>query len=175
MTGTAVQIINSLLKVANDPTLYDLTEHKDKRTRSQNAYYWVLLGQVARKLRITTTELHNRMLRDVSIPEVFGGKVARLLLPDTEETEQKALRSETVHLKPTAQTVVLGDGATYRTYALLKGSHDMNTDEMSALLDNLINEAKQIGVETMRPHELEELRRMEREKNAQKHNTEFGR
>lgn len=172
MTGTAEQIICALVKVANEPTLYDLTEHKEKRTRSQNAYYWALLGQVARKLKVTTTELHNRMLRDASVPEVFGGKVARSLLPDNEETEQKALRSETLHLKPTSQTTVLRDGVTYRTYVLLKGSHDMTTDEMSALLDNLINEAKQIGVETMPPHELEALRRMERERDAQKHNTE---
>lgn len=178
MTGTAKELIDRLLEAFRaDPTrLWDLTEHKAKRTLSQNAYYWALLGQTARKLRMPTTELHNRMLRDVSdlIAETFGGKKAFLLLPDTDETEEKALRSETIHIKPTAQTKVLADGITYRTYVLLKGSHDMTTDEFSALVDRLIIEAKEQGIETLPPHELEAMRAAERTKearNAQKHNS----
>lgn len=179
MTGTARDIIDAMLQVIqSDPTrLWDVTEHKEKRSLSQNAYYWALLGKTARKLKMTTTELHNRMLRDCSdlIAECFGGKKAFLLLPDTDETEKKALQSETVHIKPTAQTKVLADGLTYRTYVLLKGSHDMTTDEMSALLDHLIEEAKEQGIETLTPRELEVMRQAERqreERNAQKHHDE---
>lgn len=173
MTGTAKQIIDWMLQaLQSDPTrLWDVSEHREKRTLSQNAYYWALLGKTARKLRMPTTELHNRMLRDVSdlIAECFGGKKAFLLLPDTDETEEKALRSETVHIKPTAQTKVLADGLTYRTYVLLKGSHDMTTDEMSALLDRLIEEAKAQGIETLTPKELATMRQAERDREARRH------
>lgn len=174
MTGTARELIDRLLEVMqNAPDkLWDITEHREKRTLTQNAYYWALLGKTARSLNMTTTELHNRMLRDCSdlIAETYGGKKAFLLLPDTEETEKKALASETVHIKPTAQTKVLADGITYRTYVLLKGSHDMAVDEFSALLDNLIGEAKQIGIETLTPAQLAVMRRAEKEAEyAQKH------
>ena len=176
MTGTARELIDRLLGIMqNAPDkLWDLNEHREKRTLTQNAYYWALLGKTARKIGggMTTTELHNRMLRDCSdiIAESFGGKKAFLLLPDTEETEKKALASETVHIKPTAQTKVLADGVTYRTYVLLKGSHDMTVDEFSALLDNLIEEAKQLGIETLTPAKLAVMRQAEKEAEyAQEH------
>ena len=166
MTGTAAQLITWLLAAMGDDKekLYDLKAHKAKRTRSQNAYYWELLSQTADKLRMSKAELHNRMLRQYGRPEIYDGRTARLLLPDTEATEEKTLRSETVHLKPSSQVTTLADGVTYRTYVLLKGSHDMNTAEMSALVDGMIQEAKAQGVETMPPHELEELRKYEFQK-----------
>lgn len=174
MTGTAREIIDRLLGVMQNvpDKLWDIKEHREKRTLTQNAYYWALLGKMARTLRVSTTELHNRMLRDCSdlIAETFGGKKAYLLLPDTEETEKKALASETVHIKPTAQTKTLADGIRYRTYVLLKGSHDMTVDEFSALLDNLIEEAKQLGIETLTPAKLAAMRAAEKEAElAQKH------
>lgn len=181
MVARADKIIEIMVKAvqSNPEKLYEVKEYRKKRTLTQNAYYWALIGKTARALRMSTTELHNRMLRDVSdlIAEEFGGKKAFLLLPDTEETERKALASETVHIKPTAQTKVLADGVTYRTYVLLKGSHDMKTDEMGALLDRLIAEAKQQGIETLTWRELEEMRQKEKEKEeryAQKHHTESG-
>lgn len=115
-------------------------------------------------MKMSHTELHNRMLRQAAPVEVFGGKVAFVVLPDTDETEEKALKSETVHLRPTQQTKVLADGVRYRTYNLLRGSRDMTTEEMGALLDKLIIEAKQLGIETMRPQELAEIRRREAER-----------
>lgn len=179
MTGTSKQIIDALLTAIQNGekpgTLYDLNLHREKRTLTQNAYYWALIGKTARKLRISTTELHNRMLRDVSdlIAETFGGKKAFLLLPDTDETERKALQSETIHIKPTAQTKVLADGLTYRTYVLLKGSHDMTTDEFSALVDRLIVEAKEQGIETLTPRELAVIRQAEKEREAKKNASQY--
>lgn len=172
MTGTAERLITELIQaVKQDPKkLWDLKEHKTKRTLSQNAYYWTLLGQVANALKMPHVELHNRMLRQAAPVEVYGGKVAFVVLPDTDETEEKALRSETVHLRPTQQTKVLADGVRYRTYNLLRGSSDMTTEEMVALLDKLIIEAKQLGIETMRPQELAEMRRREAEREKKHHN-----
>lgn len=175
--GKAPQLITVLVKSleTTPDKVYELKEHKGKRTLTQNAYYWSLIGKTARALRITNTELHNRMLRDVADVETFSGKKAVILLPDNEDTERKALRSETVHLKPTGYTQTEKDGTTYRAYHLLKGSSAMNTEEMGALLDNLITEAKQVGVETLTWPELQEMRQKEKrreERNAQKHNAE---
>ena len=172
MIGTPSQIITAMVKQVsvNADKLYEIKEHKEKRTLTQNAYYWVLLGKVAKALRMSNTELHNRMLRSFSTPELFGGKAARTLLPDTQLTEDKTLASETVHLKPTSQTVTLADGITYRTYILLKGSSAMTTDEMSALVDGLVQEAKQLGIETLTPNELEKMRQYELQAQAKQSN-----
>lgn len=161
MVGTALKIITALLPERDSDKLYDLTEHKEKRTLSQNAIYWQMLGKVADKLKLPKPVLHNMMLREFSNPQIFGGKVARVLLPDNEEAEEKTLKSETVHLRPTSQTTTLGDGITYRTYVVLKGSSDLNTREFSALVDGIMEEAKAQGIDTIAPAELERIRQIE--------------
>lgn len=168
LIGKPKQLITMLLNL-NQDTVYEIREHKEKRTLSQNAYYYVLLGQLAGKLHMSKPELHNRMLRSYGQIEIFGGKAARLTLPDTEETEAKAIKSETVHLRPTSQTITLADGVTYRTYVLLKGSSALNTAEMAQLLDGLIEECRQCDIQTLTPRELAEMRMIEERRNAKHH------
>lgn len=168
MVGSKKAIIAWLMDQAD--VLFEIKIHKDKRTLTQNGCYWALLGQLAGKLRMPKPELHNRLLRSYGQVEVFGGEAARLMLPDTDETEEKALASTTVHLRPTAQTITLKDGVTYRTYVLLKASHDMDTAEMAQLLDGCVKECKEQGIETMTPREIAELRQIE-ERRLAKHNS----
>ena len=125
----------------------------DRTDGARSCSITVHLNQTAKALRISTTELHNRMLRDVAPKATVNGAIIKILLPDTDGTEEQALKSETVHLKPTSQTTVLGDGKTYRTWNLLKGSSELDTAEMAYLLDALIKEAQQVGVETITPRE----------------------
>ena len=61
---------------------------------------------------------------------------------------------------------------TYRYWVMLRGSSEYLTSEMAVLLDGLIQEAKQLDIETLTPVQLEEMRRLEQaaedRKNAQK-------
>lgn len=168
MVGTALKIITALLPERDSDKLYDLTEHKEKRTLSQNAIYWQMLGKVADKLKLPKPVLHNMMLREYSNPMLFGDKAARTLLPDTDEAEETALKSDTVHLRPTSQVRTLGDGITYRTYVVLKGSSDMDTKEMSVLVDGIMEEAKAQGIDTISPAELERIRQIELQREKSK-------
>lgn len=158
MIGNAKQLVIWLMNAPSDKQ-FKLTEYRQKRSLSQNAYYWVLVQKLAGKLHMSKTELHNRLLQDYGVIETFGGKAARFLLPDTYKTEEDVLRKKTVHLKATSQTTVLADGIRYRTYVLMKGSHDMNTDEMSKLLDGCVQECKAQDIETLTPKELAIMRR----------------
>ena len=168
MTGTPAQVITWMMaRLKTHPdAVFNVTLRKEKRSRSQNAYYWVLLSKVAQKIGEPASVVHNRMLRDYPCPFVVGGQMARTLLPDTDETEAKVLRLEAVHLKPTSQTTVLADGIRYRTYILLRGSHDLTVDEMSWLLEGMVQEAKMHDIETMTPDELAKLRQYELQRGA---------
>lgn len=161
MIGTARQIIRWLTDVTDEKKEFEVKEHHVKRTLNQNSYYWQLETQTANALRMSKTELHNRMLRDFGQLLIIDGQAARCMLPDTEETEKQVLSKETVHLKPTSQVVTMGDGKDYRTYCILRGSHDYSTKEMAILLDGLIQEAQQQGIETLPPHELQKMREYE--------------
>lgn len=168
ITGTADEIIMRLLPVRDSSKRYDIKEHRDKRSLTQNAYYWVLLGKVAGKLRLPKPEVHNRMLRDFGQILIVDGQAARVVLPDTDAAEKRALSMETVHLKPTSQVCQFGDGKMYRTYVIMRGSHDYTTEEMTHLLDGMIEEAKQQGIETLPPDELAHMRELESERKESK-------
>lgn len=168
MVGTALQIIRWMTEVKDGKQEYEVKEHRRKRTLSQNSMYWKLLSQTADALKMSKTELHNRMLRDFGQLLIIDGQAARCMLPDTEQTEKQVLSKETVHLKPTSQVVTMGDGKDYRTYCILRGSHDYNTKEMAVLLDGLIQEAKQQGIETATPQELAEIRAYEERQEQRK-------
>ena len=160
MTGTAQQIVVWLMGQDNSKR-FDIHEHREKRSLTQNAYYWKLNALLARKLHISTSRLHNMILRDCSPREIVDGHVIGLAIPDTTDAEEKILESATYHLKPTDKVIVGKNGVTYRWYELLKGSSSYNTAEMSALLDNLIERCREQDIETLTPGELARMRARE--------------
>lgn len=135
----------------------EIKEYKKKRTLDQNAMYWKLLTVFADAIGVCNEEAHNLMLRSYG---QYESPVMYVVVPDTDEGEQKALSSTTYHIKPTSQVKFGYDGEAYRTYILLRGSSTYNTAEMTRLLDGLIEECKEIGIEVITPREqslMEEL------------------
>lgn len=133
----------------------------DKRTLTANSYYWQLVTEMAKALskldpeapKITNAEVHNRLLRDYGAFAEFGNRPVRLEILDTEEAEEQTLQDHYFHIYPTAELVFKGE-ETYRVYYLLKGSHEMTKEEFGRLLDGLIEECKNLGVETETPDEI---------------------
>lgn len=172
-TGKLKDLIFTIAKVADvDDRVYDIIPHREKRTLSQNAYYYQLLGKVADKHHISKARLHNDMLQHYGQEAEFDGQRIYVTIPDTEECENQAMESQTVHMKPSSSTMLGRDGVTYRTWIMLKGSHELTVKEMSILVDGLVQEARQVNVEVLTPQELEHMRQLEQQaedrKNAQK-------
>lgn len=131
----------------------EIKEYRKKRSLDQNSLYWAVLTQFARTMRMSNAEAHNQMLRDYGQLAFFGGKVVYVILPDTDEVERQTLEAETEHLKPTSSTRYGKDGVTYRTYMLLRGSSTYTTEEMSRLLNGLLEECRQIGLDVLSDQE----------------------
>lgn len=141
--GTAFELATWLLGSADQKKIYRIEENKRKRSKGQNAYYWDLVTKMADKSHIPKPEIHNRLMRLYGRDfEICGERVGRYF-PDTDETEETMLRAETYHFRPTAK---VKEGK--RVWVLLKASHDMDTAEMSALLDGAIIEAKEMEIDT---------------------------
>lgn len=161
-SGKAKELVFMLAKVADtDDRVFDLVIHREKRSLNQNSYYHVLLGKVADKLRISKTRLHNDMLRHYGQSMMIDGKPVCVMIPDTDESENIAWESDTVHLKPTSAVITGENGIVYRQWKMLRGSSSLDSREMSILLDGLIQEAKQLDIETMTPAQLAEMRMLE--------------
>lgn len=163
-TKTTKELMMFLMEQPLD-TKWDIAEHKEKRSRNQNSYYWELAGKVATKTTkfgANINEIHNRNLRALGLREYVNEQPVCVYIPDTEEAEKTALNAESYHIKPTSQTREGKGGQTFRCYVMLRGSHTFNTSEMSALVDLMVQEAESVGVETLTPQELEKIRQAEK-------------
>lgn len=160
MTGTTPQIIR-WLTMQDQGRVWDVKRHYEKRSLSQNGYYWQLVGKIADAMRIPKPEVHNKMLRAYGQVQGIDGRLITVTIPDTEKAEKQTLLAESYHVKPTSQVKLGTKNQLFRTYVLLKGSHELTTEEFSVLLDGTIREAQSIGIETITPLELEAMRAYE--------------
>lgn len=156
MTGNKLQIIKLVESEPLDK-LWDIKEHKAKRSLNQNSYYWALLAKVAEKSSISRNRCHNEMLASYGQDEYVDDRLVYVTIPDNEKAEREAMEAETYHLRPTSSVMDGNDGMLYRVWVMLRGSHTYNTAEMRRLLEGMIDEAKQLGIETLTEEELEML------------------
>ncbi len=124
----------------------EIKKYRHKRSLDANAYYWVLIGKLAKVLGLSNPEVHNKMLCLYGQPEIFEGKAVYMTIPDTDAAAEKVANATDYHLQPTSQVREGNDGIMYRTYKLLRGSHTFNSEEMARLIDGLIGCCKDAGI-----------------------------
>ena len=158
MTGTYLQAVKYLAEqnALKPGAKWDITEHKEKRSLTQNAYYWSLIPKVAQKKRQSVPYTHNYELRSARYARWIDDKLVYVQIPDNDEAEAFVMEQMDYHLAPTPERI--GDK---RIYVLLRGSSELNTAEFAHLLDCLIQDAQSVGVETMTPAELAQMRAYE--------------
>ena len=141
--------VDAFMAVADKkPMQAEIKAVRQKRSLDANAYYWVLLGKLQRVLGLSSTEAHNMILDKYGVifPDQF------VLLPE----DVDYLKQE-IHYRPIPNKTVEKNGKTWQAYWLVKPSHLYDTGEFSSLIDGLISECKECGIETLPKHELERL------------------
>ena len=142
---------------------FEVKKDRGRRSLDANGYYWVLVTKLAEGLRTSKSRIHNILLRRYGQRMLIDDKPIYAVIPDTDEASRLTEEDETIHLKPTSEVKSGRDGRLYRTYILLRGSHEYDTREMSVLIDGTISECKEVGIETLTPEELERLKGYEKQ------------
>lgn len=131
----------------------EIKKHKEKRSLDANAYYWLLFGKIGKFTGDSKNHLHNIMLdRYGELDAMPDGS----LIPFCIRDDIDYLEFPYPHLKPTQKTLSKGNKL-YRWYFQIKGSSEYNTAEMSRLIDGVVSECKEMGIETLPPEELERM------------------
>lgn len=139
-----------------DPDIKESVEIKPvkrKRSLNANAYFYHLISLMAEKLKTSVDEVHNIMLSRYGYPEIVENNL--VTLPLREDIDPNKL--ENVHLKSSGHITVNSNGTRYINYFLMRGSHTFNTVEMAHLIDGVISEAEDLGIETLTPAEKERM------------------
>lgn len=121
-----------------------VSEYKEKRSKDANAYAWVLIGKIADELRTSKEEVYLTMLKR------YGQSVLVPLLPNQNPTGYFK------YCEYYGRRNVNGKEADY--YIVYKGSSEFDTKEMSILIDGVVYEAKNLGIQTLTPEELKLLK-----------------
>lgn len=147
MLGNAEAIIQWLFQQGDKDKLYEIKEKKNKRSLTQNSYYWSLLNQLASSLRQDNNNLHFMMLQRYGVYEVISVR------SDIE------VRGYFKYYKEIGHGTVNGKEFTH--YKVYKGSSQMDSKEFSVLLDGLISECEEQGIPTLTPAEIAGLKFVE--------------
>lgn len=143
-----------LEKICNmDKLSVKLARYSEKRSLNANAYFHVLLNRIAEILELPMTEVKNQLIRDYGTFEVIEGQIPTFLQRAKYET--KVLNWEGIHVKPIGRE--WKDGEEWVRFAWMRGSHTYNTQEMNRLISGTVEEAKQLGIETLPPAEIERM------------------
>ena len=121
--------------------------YRKKRSLDQNSYAWVLIGKIADKLRTSKDEVYLRMLKRYG----QGGVIK--VQPQNEQAILSAIKYYEPHEKLYTETD--------KYYRIWAGSSGYNTEEMTVFVDGIISEANDLGIVTLTPDELLEMRSLE--------------
>lgn len=129
-------------------------KYKKRRSLDANAYFHVLVGKLADVLGISKQRCKNILIGRYGQTEYLEEGVPAVI--KTNISVEQMLEQETLHVIPCG--VEMQDGREINYFRICRGSHTYDTKEMSALIDGAVQEAKEQGIETMTPAELERMK-----------------
>ena len=169
MTGNAAEIITFLLD-ADKKQLFDLEPHKEVKRRSltANAYFHTLVQQLAQVQNppISLAACKNMMIAAYGQPEYIDGQQAIIKSNVPQEKMQEIEYLHTALVKVSEE-----NGTECYFYRIYRGTHTYNNIEMQKLIEGVVQECKDAGIETATPAEVQKMievwgqkyeRRMER-------------
>lgn len=144
MIGNAKAIIQWLFDQQDAEKLYEIKEKKSKRSLTANAYYWSLLNQLASIMRMDNQECHFIMLKRYGQYEVVSIR------------SDVSLHGYFKYYEEIGKGTVNGKEFTH--YKIYKGSSQMDSKEFAILLDGVRSECEEVGIPTLTPSEIAQLK-----------------
>ena len=129
----------------------DIKADKRRRKRSldANAYFHVLVGKIAEAQVISKAKAKNILICSYGQVETLPD--GSPLIYKTNAPAEYMMELESIHSIPVKFT----EDATF--YKIYRGSHTYDSYEMSKLIEGTVAEAKEQGIETMTPAEIERM------------------
>lgn len=125
--------------------ILDLLPKKRKRSLDANAYAWVLIDKIAAALRMDKVEVYRDAIRDI------GGNSDVVMVANDAVDKLCEVWGQ----RGTGWVAEVTDRAdTVSTVLLHYGSSTYDTRQMSVLIDHLVQDAKELGIETLPPEKL---------------------
>lgn len=142
---TAEKQIEDIRK--QDKLTIKATKFRQKRSLDANAYAWVLMTKISDVVHSSKEEIYEEMLqRYGTCYEDENGYVTITVKKSVDMSKIDG------HWK------LCGGNDKFNSYLMIKGSSEYDTAEMSRFIDHIVQEAQELGIETMTPDEIERMK-----------------
>ena len=141
----------ALCEGLQDGKTYDveIKTHRERRSLDANAFLWVLIGKLAKHYNLPSNEVYRQFVRMVGAfevlpvrediadrwPSIWGSNGVGFIVDDLGPSKLKG----------------------YRNFKCYYGSHVYDTQEMSRLIDSVVEECKLAHIETLSPDKVRGL------------------
>lgn len=148
----AVAWLSSLISALEDGKEYvvEVKQYRKKRSLDANAYCWVLIDKLAEKLNVSKTEVYRREIKEIGGNSEIVCAPTKAVNKLCEGWKHNGIGWQTETFKSKI------DGCT--NVILYYGSSSYNTNQMSMLIDNIVQDCKALDIETLTPKELQALK-----------------
>ena len=152
-TGVNNEIADELEKLKNAPNgiRIELKPWREQRSLDANSYFHVLVHKLAEKLNIGNDECKIKMNLEYGTPATDdNGNKVYVKLPASVNVQDFYDYAKWVADK-------IENGLKLSYYVFYKQTHLLDTKEMSRLIDGVIEECHQVGIDTKTPQQVTEL------------------
>ena len=152
-TGIKEEIQQFIFRLDKD-VVYDIKvdKHRNKRSLDANAYSWVLQNEISNVLRESKEKIHFEMLKS------YGQRDYVSLLANIDP--------EPYFLYFEEQGVYKHGNNTFKSYLIYKPTRFYDSKEMSIFIDGVVQEARNLGIQTKEDLEIEAMiKEMEKKEN----------
>lgn len=127
-----------------DKLSIEIKPHRERRSLNANAYAWKLIGEIANIMRAGKDEIYLFMLKRYGQSELIS-VLSHVPIGNYVKYYEEAGESKL-------------NGKMFKHYRVYKGSSEFDTREMSILIDGVVSEAKELGIQTETPNQIAEMK-----------------
>ena len=126
----------------------EVKKWRKKRSLDANAYAWVLIGKIAEKLGATSLDVYRREIRELGIYEV---------IPIKNEVVERYIEAWQKNGKGWICDITKSKLEGYTNVYAYYGSSSYDSAEMARLINNIVEDCKDLNIETKSEEELNSL------------------
>ena len=132
---------------AQDKLSIKVVKYRKKRSLDANAYAWVLMTKIADAVSSSKEEIYEEMLQKYG--SVYEDEDGYITMTVKKSVDMTKIGGHWKYIK---------DNGKFASYLMIKGSSEYDTEEMSHFIDRIVEESKDLGIETATPDELERMK-----------------
>ena len=144
----------------------EIRQHRIKRSLNANAYCWKLIGEIAEELSNDNASYSNYDIYEEMLKRYSKAFTYIVVKPEFVEATKATLKESHIYAYEIEGGTVKINGKDGIQLQLFFGSSTFNTKQMARLIDGIVSEAKELGIETETHEQIENMKSLWEEYNV---------